>query len=87
LFALNVMNPESFVARYNVTHKHQPAPFDRPYLSSLSDDAVPALASHRDVKAYVCATRTTGGGHRGWAAYNLARERARDVRIRVCKGG
>ena len=85
LFALNVMNPESFVARYNISHEQQPADFDAPYLADLGDDAVPAVVGHPDVKRYVCTQATDGP--RGWAAHNFARERAKDIRARVCKGG
>jgi hypothetical protein len=85
LFALNVMNPESFVARYNITHEHDPAPFDRPYLSKLSDDAVPTVAKVPAMKDELCAPR--GSEPEGWAAYNVARQRARDVRTRLCSRG
>ena len=45
LLGLNVTNPEAVVARHNLAAAAIGVPFDGPYLSSLSDDAVPAMVA------------------------------------------
>lgn len=71
LLVLNVADAEAVVARRNVAR----ADFDPGHAAQLSDDAVPALvdAGHRDL---VCPRPYRIGGSDGWAAWNLARERA-----------
>jgi hypothetical protein len=90
LFALNVLDPEAFVARHNVSHPANAARFDATYLTGLSDDAVPAIASRalenddvgRSLRESICAGALEDGG--GWASYNVARERAGELRSGLC---
>jgi hypothetical protein len=71
VLALNVADAEAVVVRRNVAR----ADFDPAHAATLSDDAVPALvdAGHG---ALVCPRPYRIGGSDGWAAWNLARERA-----------
>lgn len=82
LFAMNVLNPEAFVVRHNATNELSQA--DPSYvMTQLGDDAVPELAKHGLLRGYHCAPAgddpTTG-----WAAFNLARDRAEEIRGRAC---
>jgi hypothetical protein len=74
LLVLNVADVEAVVARRNVAR----ADFDPAHAAQLSDDAVPVLveAGHRGL---VCPRPYRIGGGEGWAAWNLARERAEDA--------
>lgn len=82
LFAMNVLNPEAFVVRYNATHQAEQETHDLSYVDDLGDDAVPELAARRELRGLVCAEDDPA--FTGWAAYNVAQERARDIRARVC---
>ena len=85
LAALNLMNPNATIARYNLAHQ-QGREIDFEHLASLGGDAVPVLVSGIDLvpPAWRCRliadlrTRylTPKGDWRGW---NLARERAREA--------
>jgi hypothetical protein len=77
--ALNVLNPDSLIARTNVGRPK----VDVAYLGSLSDDAVPTLvdrveklppAKAKRLAADLLGRGFTGGDWRGW---NLSRSRAR----------
>jgi hypothetical protein len=83
LFALNVFNPEAFVAEYNLEHADESARFDGSYLvSGLGADAAPVLAEHgRLAWAEGC---EPSDRIEGWADYNLAIDRADDLLNRVC---
>jgi hypothetical protein len=83
LFAMNVLNPESFVVRHNVAHPPTTG-FDASYLVDLGDDAVPEIARHPESRGNVCGDERGAEQYTGWAAYNVARERAEDIRARVC---
>ncbi len=80
-FALNVVNPDAFIARTNVT---RPA-VDVSYLAHLSDDAVPTLVSRirslpapqRAVLAQALLTRGASSGD--WRSWNLSRARANEA--------
>jgi hypothetical protein len=83
LLWLNVVNPEAVVVRHNVAFAARTGRFDPAYVSGLSDDAIPALvgslpnldpASRRLVLSRLCPPPPIE--HRGWAAYNVARDRA-----------
>lgn len=82
LFAMNVLNPEAFVVRHNVAHQMQRETRDPSYAAGLGDDAVRELARHEELRGYVCAM--SEDGFIGWAAYNMARDRAEHTRTRVC---
>jgi hypothetical protein len=89
LLALNVFNPEAFVARHNVSHPPTTEGVDAAYLSRLSDDAVPAIASSargtdpaaRSLRTSICSTPPAPAG---WASFNVARDRAETVRVELC---
>jgi hypothetical protein len=89
LLGLNLVNPEAVVARHNV---HRAVRFDAGYLSTLSDDAVPALVAalprldptrREAVRAAVCSS-APGPRFHGWASANRARHDADAARRRVC---
>lgn len=84
LFALNMFNPESFVARHNVAHPPSGDGLDAGYLSGLSDDAVVELlpSASKDLRSRICGTRSPRTT--GWASYNLARARADQARSEMC---
>jgi hypothetical protein len=82
LFAMNVLNPEAMVVRHNVAHQARLERYDPSYAGGLGDDAVPELARHEDLRGYVC--RRSADGFTGWAAYNVAHDRAEDIVRRVC---
>jgi hypothetical protein len=72
LFALS--NPDRRIASRNLAH----GKVDVAYLSDLSPDALPALAGVRDAACDIAARLGRGDGVVGW---NVARERARGVRV------
>ena len=80
-FALNVLSPDSLIARTNVT---RPA-VDVSYLAGLSDDAVPTLVSRirelpsaqRAILARALLDRDVGAGD--WRSWNHSRSRASDA--------
>jgi hypothetical protein len=83
LLAMNVFNPEAFVARHNVDHPATSDGVDASYLSVLSDDAVPQIADAIP-RAVLCAYSPE---QEGWAAFNLASRRAHQVRAELCTDG
>ncbi len=78
LLAVAVANPERVVAEYNVTRFEATQKIDTYYLSTLSEDAVPALlrlpAEKRDCALKYLRSRNTEADWREW---NLARHNAR----------
>jgi Domain of unknown function (DUF4153) len=77
--ALNLLNPDAFIARTNLNRPH----VDAGYVASLSDDAVPTLVQllprlspplRSQLAAALLRHRVTSGG---WEAFNLARNNAR----------
>ncbi|WP_367135562.1 DUF4153 domain-containing protein [Saccharothrix sp. HUAS TT1] len=78
LVALAALNPDRFTAERNVERWHATQKVDVWYLATLSDDAVPALASlPADLRG--CALEFRRVGPDDWRSYNLARQRARDA--------
>lgn len=90
LFALNVLNPEAFVARHNIEHPPVTESLDRAYLGQLSDDAIGAIAESArgssvgalELRSRICAPVDPSSG---WASYNVARDRADEVRTELCE--
>jgi hypothetical protein len=83
LAALNLMNPQAFIARYNLDHPGPRGP-DVAHLAKLGGDAVPLLVSRLDdLGPQARCTLTTElvrrhAASRGdWRDWNLARARAR----------
>lgn len=91
LLALNVMNPEAFVAKHNLADEHRSAKFDPIYLRELGDDAIPTIAENLDrvdedsrllILDRLCPTHPQ---ERGWAKFNLSRRRGEEARARLCR--
>jgi len=79
LLGLALFNPDLYIAQHNIARAAAPVGFDWQYLGELSTDAFPALVLLPD-KQFDCATRywAKPGGD-DWLAWNLSRERARDL--------
>ena len=95
LLALDVVNPEAVVVRHNVAHAQRTGRFDAAYLAGLSDDAAPTLVALRSrlapadrvaLQRAVC-PGTNGERFHGWAAWNLARDRAGQAFASMCGSG
>lgn len=83
LFALNAVNPDALVARRNVARFDRTGRLDTRYLTTLSEDAMPAARAltDPDVQRWLCsAPEPPAGGIR----YNLSRHRAAEVRPSTC---
>jgi hypothetical protein len=92
---LNVVNPEAVVVRHNLDAAPRLERYDPDYVARLSDDAVLAVVANLDRMNAAEFQRTlqrigcdqiAGPRHRGWAAFNLGRERAAAARARACEG-
>jgi len=87
LLAFNAMNPEAVVARSGL---RRGARADVQYLSTLSDDAVPAIAGHlgglssSDASSYA-ASICSRPRRSGWASFNLSASKAGHERRRICR--
>jgi hypothetical protein len=79
LLGLAMINPDLYIAQQNIARADAPAGIDWEYLGELSTDAYPALSGLPE-QQFQCATRYSAGlGHDDWLAWNLSRERARDL--------
>jgi hypothetical protein len=89
--AFNVIGPVRYVAEQNVERQRSIDRFDLDYLVSLGSDAVPVtmrvLADRplppgdidRVLDEMAVASGLTDDGNRAWQAWNLSRERAREL--------
>jgi Domain of unknown function (DUF4153) len=91
LLALNVVSPETMVARYNLAATQQTQRFDPDYLVTLSADAIPALAEALPAMApdaYPTVHDRVCGGPDfrapDWAALNWSDVAADAARQRAC---
>jgi hypothetical protein len=92
LFAMNIVNPERLVVEHDVRFAAaHPARIDASYLTSLSDDAVPALVAALprlpvDVRTSIITEICNPQEYafRGWAAANASRASADRSRDRLC---
>ncbi|WP_158849844.1 DUF4153 domain-containing protein [Saccharothrix deserti] len=76
LVGLAAINPDRFIAERNIDRWQETGKIDVWYLSTLSDDAVPALASlPSDLRA--CALKFRRVGSDDWREWNLGRQHAR----------
>jgi hypothetical protein len=82
LTALNLVNPEALIARYNLTHQAD-RPIDFAHLAQLGGDAVPIVAAQiqRVPQAERCQVVATLRSRyledrSDWRGWNLARARA-----------
>jgi len=79
LLGLAMVNPDLYIAQHNIARADAPVGIDWKYLGELSTDAYPALVRLPD-KQFECATRSSAEpGDDDWLAWNLSRERARDL--------
>lgn len=86
LVGLAALNPERFIAERNIDRWHATGKIDVPYLATLSDDAVPALAAlPEDLRD--CSLRFRHVASDDWRSYNLARQQAREALARVSSSG
>ncbi|EPX58785.1 hypothetical protein D187_003500 [Cystobacter fuscus DSM 2262] len=85
LAALNVLNPDAFIARANLARSTEGTSWDASYLAwSLSEDAAPEMAAHLaqvpdsvfspELHGMFCRFPERDQG--GWPAFHLARHRA-----------
>jgi Domain of unknown function (DUF4173) len=81
LLTLAVMNPEDYVARRNIARYQQEGKIDAWYLRALSADATPALSELPDPVRRCVLSWIAGDldDDDPWYAWNLDRQRARDV--------
>jgi hypothetical protein len=84
LFSMNVLNPERYVVRHNISHQRSTS-FDPSYLNDIGSDAVPELARHSEFKSHVCSIAHHRTGLTGWAAYNVSIATADDTGDRICR--
>ena len=79
LLGLALVNPDLYIAQHNIARTDAPVGIDWAYLGELSTDAYPALVRLPD-EQFACATRDIEEpGDDDWLAWNLSRERARDL--------
>jgi hypothetical protein len=81
LLAFSVANPDGMIARRNIDRWHETGRLDVAYLSSLSADAVPAIASLPEPfrKRALAPIKSRLGPHDVWSSMNLGRRRARST--------
>ena len=80
LLGLALVNPDLYIAQHNIARADAPVGIDWQYLGELSTDAYPALVRLPD-DLFGCATRYSAwSGDTDWLAWNLSRERARDLK-------
>lgn len=94
LGTLNVMNPDDDIIRYNIARAQVQGELYTPYLSRLSDDAVPAMvqlldqvpgSSRDELRAHLqrrLERMEQDSGWRAWQSFNLARSQAYDTLAR-----
>jgi signal transduction histidine kinase len=79
LLGLAIVDPDLYIAQQNIARTNVSVGIDWQYLGELSTDAYPALARFPD-EQFGCATRSSVElSHDGWLAWNLSRQRARDL--------
>ena len=83
LVAFTLVNPDALIAQHNVNRFAESGQIDLGYLSTLSADAVPALAelppASRDCVLSLLALRRDSASPDPWNGYNVGRARAREV--------
>jgi hypothetical protein len=89
LAALNLANPQAFIARYNLAHQNG-REIDFEHLARLGGDAVPILAAQIDVVPaasrcrVITAVRSRDATiETDWRAWNWARMRAHEAALRL----
>jgi hypothetical protein len=92
LLAFTLLDPEALVASKNVQRFQETGEIDVAYLSTLGEDAVPALAElPASLRDCLLADPLTGRprleGPRGWAEWSYGRARAGDLLARLYPAG
>ena len=91
LAVANLIDPEALVARHNIDRARAGAELDVDYLSTLSDDVVPAIVDAIDAETDPVRLEALRGALRcaderiGVASLNLAVRRASDARDERCR--
>ena len=76
LLGLAAINPDAWIARQNLERYEATGDVDWYYLSDLSDDALPVLATLPQHRAE-CALDIAGRDHDDWLEWNFGRSQAR----------
>jgi hypothetical protein len=85
LLGLAFLNPDRYIAERNIDRWHETQKIDVWYLGTLSDDAVPALATlPPDLRGCVLEFRRVAADD--WRSWNLGRQRARATLADVKRG-
>ncbi|MEV6303839.1 DUF4173 domain-containing protein [Actinoplanes sp. NPDC051861] len=82
LLGLSVANPDGLIAENHVQRYERTQRIDDWFLSTLSPDAVPALATLDDAERRACLLWAIGdrtAADEGWREWNLGRQTARDL--------
>ena len=83
LLGLALVNPDLYIAQHNIARADASSVsvgIDWQYVGELSTDAYPAIVRLPD-EQFGCATRSSADlGDDDWLAWNLSRERARDLK-------
>lgn len=91
VLAANVADPERFVVEHNLHRARQGAELDVDYLAGLSDDAAPALdravrsGDEPDLRPLLASAGFCDDPPQGAASWNVAVQRARAARERLCR--
>jgi hypothetical protein len=87
LLALAALDPDQFVAAYNLDRYATTGQLDTSYLGSLSADAVPALAQlplEQRCEVLPRIAARMGPPEESWTGWNASRATAREVLARAC---
>ncbi|MDR7087833.1 signal transduction histidine kinase [Aeromicrobium panaciterrae] len=79
LLALALINPEGWVAKQNIERFEATGKIDWTYLQTLSDDALPTLATLPDDQVLCALTSDYGKSDNDWLEWNVGRARANSV--------
>jgi signal transduction histidine kinase len=76
LLGIAAINPDDLIARHNIQRYEETGKIDVDFLATLSDDAVPVLATElpEPLRTQALGDRTRSGDY--WVAFNLGRWRA-----------
>jgi hypothetical protein len=81
LAAMNLLNPDAFIARQNLNRFHQTGKLDADYMSGLSEDALPEVktaigVTSGDTKQQLVNSLAARSEPPDWQSWNLARSQA-----------
>ncbi len=83
LVLLNASNPEAVVVRRNLSHFERTGRIDVPYLTTLSEDAIPAASELDDprLRRWICGRDLPSNS---FLRFNWSRHRALEAQARYC---